>query len=72
MKVVLGSLLAIVGMFCVWVCGVGVLVSTVAWVCSLVGLPLITGAGTLAFKFAAGWLVAFVVTLVGGIMVAPL
>ena len=67
MKESIGIILAVIGMIGLWVCGIGATISLVSWVLSLVGLPLITGAGTLFLKFAAGWIGCFCTTAVGAL-----
>ena len=56
MKEAIGALCVGLGALLLWGCGIGVFVSTVAWVLSLVGITFITGAGVLIFKFLGGWI----------------
>ena len=69
MKLILGSLLAILGAFIAWASGIALVVSVVAWVVSLMGPTLIQGAGVLIFKFAGGWLIGIISTILGASLV---
>ena len=69
MKFVIGSILVVAGFVGVWLCGLGILVSMVAWICSLLGAPFILGAGALVFKCTGIWLVSMLTVFIGGAMV---
>ena len=62
MKKAIGALCVGLGALLVWGSGIGVFVSMVVWVLSLVGITSITGAGSLVFAFLGGW-IGGVVTL---------
>ena len=65
MKTLIGVILLAFGLIGLGVCGLGVTVSLVAWIASLLGIPFITGAGILFFKFAGTWLVSMVAAAIG-------
>jgi hypothetical protein len=70
MKEVLGLIFMVLGIAALSVCGIGVTVSIVAWILSLLGIPLFTGAGMLIFKFAGCWLVGLILAVLGQGMVS--
>jgi hypothetical protein len=69
MKTIIGSMLSIIGTIMAWVCGLGFTISVVLWVLSVLGLPLVVGAGMFIFKFAGGWLIGVILALLGVTMV---
>jgi hypothetical protein len=69
MKEVFGLIFMIFGIAALAVCGIGFAVSVIAWILTLLGIPFITGAGSLIFKFAGGWIVGLIVAVLGQAMV---
>ena len=70
MNIIIGLTLTVLGSIMVWVCGLGITITLVAWICTMIGLPFIAGAGTLVFKFAGGWLVGIILTILGATLVS--
>jgi hypothetical protein len=70
MKIIIGTMLSILGEFAAWACGIGVMISLVLWILSLLGMPLVVGAGAFIFKFAGGWILGLVFGLLGVSMVS--
>lgn len=65
MKEFIGFILAVMGALGLFFCGLGVTVSVIAWIASIVGVPFIVGAGTLIFKFAGLWVLSALSAMVG-------
>jgi hypothetical protein len=65
MKAAIGALCVVLGAILLWGCGVGVFVSLILAILSLVGLTFIKGAGVLIFYFVGGWLLGVVALSLG-------
>ena len=70
MKEVIGLILMLVGVLTLGLCGLGITVSLLAWLLSLMGIPFITGAGLLIFKFAGFLIVGLMVAVTGQALIS--